>query len=118
MYVHEIHAYEVHAYEVYPHEMHARKMHAREMHARKVRGLCARCTPVEFLAFGKSSLYSTVRQRESNEVPLMITRRRGSWLPLLQVAGLLRLWEISKSENLKIFSFWEKFPIPHRRALK
>jgi hypothetical protein len=32
----------------------------------------------------------------------MIIRRRGSWLPLLQLAGLLRLWEISK--------FWEKFP--------
>ena len=43
----------------------------------------------------------------------MIIRRRGSWLPLLQVAGLQRLWEISK-----ILGFWEKFPIPHRMLAK
>jgi hypothetical protein len=42
----------------------------------------------------------------------MITRRRGSWLPLLQVAGLQRLWEISKSENLKTFSFWVYPTVP------
>jgi hypothetical protein len=44
------------------------------------------------------------RQRESNEIPLKIVQRRGSWLPLLQVAGLLGWWEIS------IFGFLGKVP--------
>jgi hypothetical protein len=51
------------------------------------------------------------RQRESNEVPLIIIRRCGSWLPLLQAAGFLG------NQKFGNLGFWEKFPIPHRIAL-
>jgi hypothetical protein len=39
----------------------------------------------------------------------MIIRRRGSWLSLLWVVGLQRCGKFGN------FSFWEKFPIPHRK---